>query len=240
MAARIFGRDVTQGVVGTIVLQFCGGAVSFAMFSLAARGFSSADFGHLAMWLSICQMGSVLALLGQEMFVLRSLNQYSAAERPDLAKGALVFSLGIVCTVPIAIAILLGTTGVFALGESPTLMAATALFLLSGSAIALCSHIARYCVGVFLADGMRELFWRFLLVTALLILASLHVAIRIDQFFLLASATIATTLAIQLFAVWRAMPRVIARARPSFRIGEWSMVSARFWASTIMETINQY
>jgi hypothetical protein len=40
-------------VLGTILLQFGGGAVSFAMFSLAARGYSAADFGHLAMWLSI-------------------------------------------------------------------------------------------------------------------------------------------------------------------------------------------
>src|SRR3954452_4345950 len=98
--ARMFGRGVTQGVAGTIAMQFGAGAVSFAMFSLAARTFSPTDFGHLAMWLSICQMGSVLALLGQEMFVLRSLNEFGVAARPDLAKGALLFSLAAVAIMP--------------------------------------------------------------------------------------------------------------------------------------------
>jgi O-antigen/teichoic acid export membrane protein len=237
---RFIGRDVTSGVVGTIVLQFGGGVVAFAMFSLAARGFSSADFGHLAMWLSICQMGSVLAILGQEMFVLRSLNEYSVAGRPDLAKGALVVSLSIVCTVPIAIAVILGSIGTLALGENGALMAAAALFLVLGSTIALCSHIARYCVGIILADGMRELFWRFLVVATLSTIASLHIAIRIDQFFLLASASIGIALLLQILAIGRAMPDSIRNARPSFRIREWSMISARFWASTVLETINQY
>jgi O-antigen/teichoic acid export membrane protein len=239
-AARIFGRDVTQGVVGTIVLQFCGGVVSFAMFSLAARGFSAADFGRLAMWLSICQMGSVLAVLGQEMFVLRSLNEYTVAARPDLAKGALVFSLTIVCIVPISLALVLGSFGTFGLGESRSLMAAAMLFLVLGSIIALCSHIARCCVSIVLADGMRELLWRFLVVAALLTIGSLHLAIRIDQFFLLASAAIGVALAIQISAIWRALPRDILGAESSFRIRAWASVSVRFWASTVVETINQY
>jgi hypothetical protein len=70
-----------------------------------------------------------------------------------------------------------------------------------GSSIALCSHIARYCVSIFLADGMRELFWRFLVVTALLTIVSRHMAIRIDQFFLLASASIGIALVVQILAL---------------------------------------
>jgi O-antigen/teichoic acid export membrane protein len=192
------------------------------------------------MWLSICQMGSVLALLGQEMFILRSLNEYGVAERPDLAKGALAFSLTIVGIVPALLGAILGSVGTLALGESPTLMAAAALFLVSGSIIALGSHIARCCVSIFLADGMREFFWRFLVVVALSTIVSLHLAIRIDQFFWLASAAIGIALVIQVSAIWRALPGNILGARPSFRIREWFKVSSRFWASTVLETINQY
>jgi O-antigen/teichoic acid export membrane protein len=239
-AAQIFGRDVTQGVVGTIVLQFGGGVVSFAMFSLAARGFSSTEFGRLAMWLSICQMGSVLALLGQEMFLLRSLNEYTVAARPDLARGALIFSLGIVGVVPALLGTGLALTGTMAFGESLPLMTAAALFLVAGSVLALCSHIARYCAGIFLSDGMRELFWRSLVVVALLGVVGLHAAIRIDQFFWLASAAIGVALVIQISAIRRALPTNILKAKPSFQIGEWAMISARFWASTVLETINQY
>ena len=240
LAARLCGRDVTQGVLGTIVLQFGGGAVSFAMFSLAARGYSPADFGHLAMWLSICQMGSVLALLGQEMFVLRSLNEYGVAERPDLARGALTFSLTIVCIVPVLLGTAMGAVGTLALGESPLLMAAGALFLVAGSMLALGSHIARYCTSLFLADGMREFLWRFLVVAVLSAVVGLHMAIRIDQFFWLASAAIGVALFIQISAIWRALPRTIRNARASFRVREWFKVSSRFWASTVLETINQY
>ena len=172
--------------------------------------------------------------------MLRSLNEYTVAGRPDLAKGALVFSLLIVGIVPIASGLLLALIGTAALGESVRLMAAAALFLVSGSVIALSSHIARYCVSVFLADGMRELFWRLVVVVTLAILSSLQATIRIDQFFLVASAAIGTALVIQISAVWRALPRGIRSARPSFRIADWSMSSARFWASTVMETVNQY
>jgi len=236
----MFGRGVTQGVVGTIMMQFSAGAVSFAMFSLAARSFSVTDFGHLAMWLSICQMGSVLALLGQEMFVLRSLNEYGVAVRPDLAKGALIFSLTIVATIPVLLGTTLITIGTMVLGESSSLMTAAALVLVLGSGIALSSHIARCYLGILLSDGMRELLWRLLIVIALLTVISLHVAIGIDQFFLVAAAAIGIALLIQVSALWRAFPKNILDARPRFRIGAWSMISARFWASTMVETINQY
>src|SRR6266702_7313718 len=92
LAARFIGGNVTRAIFWTIVLLLGSGVVAFTMLSLAARTFSAVDFGHLAMWLSVSQMGSVLALFGQEMFVLRSLHKYTVAERPDLAKGALLFS----------------------------------------------------------------------------------------------------------------------------------------------------
>ncbi|MEA2822230.1 MAG: hypothetical protein QOJ86_4234, partial [Bradyrhizobium sp.] len=240
MATRFLGRDVTQGLVGAIVLQVVGAVVSFAMFLLAARALSFVDFGHLSMWLSVCQMGGIVAVLGQEMFVLRSLNQYTVAARPDLAKGSLVFSLSIVCTVPIAFAIVMSVCGMLLFGEKQSLMMATGLFLVASSLIAVSSHIARFSVGMVLADGMRELVWRALVVAVLLAIVGAGGMIQIDEFFLLASAAIGIALLIQAVAIWRALPKRIRRAKPSWRIREWWRVSAGFWASTILETINQY
>lgn len=240
LAARMAGGDVLQALVTTIVLLLGNGVAAFVMLSLAARTFPAADFGHLAMWLSICQMGSVMALLGQEMFILRSLHEYTVAGRPDLAKGALAFSLIIGCIVPLALAIVVGLVGTFVLGENPALMLAVALFLVAHAFIALCSHIAKYCVNILLADGMRELFWRCLIVVGLLALASLHVVMQLDQFFLLASAAIGVALIVQVTAIWIALPKDIVAAAPNWKIGQWSLTSARFWASTVMETINQY
>ena len=236
----VLHRHANQGVVLTIILQFGGAIVAFAMYSLAARVLSSVDFGHLAMWLCVSQMGSVVALLGQEMFILRSLNEYAVADRPDLAKGALIFSTAIVAVVPLSLAICIGVTGVFWLGEDPRLMIATGLFLMACSAITLSSHVGRSTVGILLAEGMRDFFWRTLVVIVLVALIATSTIIHIDQFFLLSSAGIALALVVQITAISRRLPRGIVHAKASWQFDRWAKVSSGFSASAILETINQY
>jgi O-antigen/teichoic acid export membrane protein len=233
-------HDITQGLVVTITLQVGGGVISFAMFSLAARVLSASEFGHLALWLSVCQMASVVALLGQEMFILRSLNEYSVSARPDLAKGSLLFSTGLVAVVPLLAGAAIALVGTTIPGQTNALSAATGLFLVLSSMLALSSHIARSTVGIFLADGMRELFWRALVVAALLLLTVFGLHIQIDQFFLIASLAIAIALLIQVTAIWRAFPKSIFPAKASWRLREWVRTSTGFWASTMLETVNQY
>ncbi len=129
-------RNVAQGLAVSIVIQAGGGLVAFAMFSLAARVLSSEDFGHLATWLSVSQMGSIIAIFGQEMFILRSLNQYTVADQPDLAKGALLFSTAIVCIGPVLLSISAGL-GFLALGISLKLV--TAMGLISRGELSTCA-----------------------------------------------------------------------------------------------------
>ena len=240
LIGAVLNRHVNQGVILTIILQFGGAIVAFAMYSLAARVLSPMDFGHLAMWLCVCQMGSVVALLGQEMFVLRSLNEYAVADRPDLAKGSLLFSIAVVAVVPLLLATCIGVTGVFRLGEDPYLMIAAGLFLMACSAITLSSHIGRSTVGILLAEGMRDFFWRTLVVIVLVALIATSTIIHIDQFFLLSSAGIGLALMVQITAIARRLPRSIVHAKASWRFGRWVKVSSGFWASAILETINQY
>jgi O-antigen/teichoic acid export membrane protein len=238
--AALMSRHLNQGVALTIFLQFGGAIVAFAMYSLAARVLSAVDFGHLAMWLCVSQMGSVLALLGQEMFVLRSLNEYAVADRPDLSKGSLLFSIAIVTVIPLLLAICIGLTGVFRLGEDPDLMIAAGLFLIALSAITLSSHVARSTVGILLAEGMRDFFWRTLVVIVLVALIATRTIIKIDQFFMLSSAGIGLALMVQITAIARRLPRRIVHAKASWQFGRWVKVSSGFWASAILETVNQY
>src|SRR5689334_12774367 len=88
-------RDVTRGVVGTILLKVGSGALAFALFSLAARTMSPDGFGIFATWLSIAQIASVVGLVGQESLLVRFLNEYQVDNRPDLTKGVLLSSLKI-------------------------------------------------------------------------------------------------------------------------------------------------
>ena len=237
---RTMDRHAKQGVVLTIMLQFGGAVVSFAMYSLAARVLTSQDFGHLAMWLCVCQMGSVTAVLGQEMFILRSLNEYAVAGRPDLAKGALLFSITIVSVVPLSLAIAIGAVGVFIFGEDVRLMFATGLFLTASSAITLSSHIGRSTVNVFLAEGMRDFFWRSMIVIVLVALIASGTIIQIHEFFLLSFAGIAFALVVQCIAIVRRIPRDVVAARTTWQFVHWIRVSLGFWASAILETINQF
>jgi O-antigen/teichoic acid export membrane protein len=239
-AVRIARRDVTQGLITTIVIQAGGGLVSFAMFSLAARALSPGDFGQLAMWLSICQMASVVAIFGQEMFILRSLNEYRVAMRPDLAKGALIFSMMIVGLIPACFAVAMGVVGVSAFNNSISLAVSTGVFLIGSSVIAVSSHIARSSVGIVIADGIREIFWRLLVIVGLITVIHIGRNIEIDGFFALAAAATGLAALIQAVAIWRALPGNIPIARASRRYREWSRVSFKFWASAMLETGNQY
>jgi O-antigen/teichoic acid export membrane protein len=240
LLGSLVDRHLNQGVVLTIGLQFGGAIVSFAMYSLAARILSPEDFGHLAMWLCVCQMGSVMAMLGQEMFILRSLNEYAVSKQPELAKGALLFSVGIVALVPLLLAAIIGSVGVFLLGETPRLMIATGLFLIACSSISLSSHIGRSTISVLLAEGMRDFFWRSIVVGVMIALIVSSTIIEIHQFFLLCSVGVALALGIQVTAILRRLPRDVLRARPHWHFPHWIKASSGFWASSILETINQF
>lgn len=236
----VSSHDVAQGLAVSIFIQAGGGLIAFAMFSLAARVLSVADFGHLAMWLSICQMGSVVAILGQEMFILRSLNQYTVADQPSLAKGALLFSITIVCVVPFLLSAVTGA-GFLLASEAPMSFVLTmGLFLVVSSVIALSSHIARSIVGIVAADGSREILWRSLVVAALVTVIFAGGRIQIESFFILASAAIAAAICVQILTIRQKIPAAIVHAKAAWRIRDWSKMSLGFWASTILETANQY
>ena len=162
------------------------------MLSLAARMMPAAEFGHLAMWLSITQMGSVVAMAGQEMFILRSLNKYMVANTPELARGALGFSFAIIAILPLTIGLVLFLVGRFVLHESVGLMFAAALYLMANSYIGFGSHLARYVVGIALGEGTRELFWKSLTALALAaLLLSSRSTIDAFEFLLIACASLA-------------------------------------------------
>src|ERR1051325_3644712 len=90
---QLIQRDVTRGVVGTILLKVGRGALAFAMFSLAARAMSPDGFGMFATWLSVAQIAAVVGLIGQELLLVRFLNEYQTRGQADLAKGVLLSSL---------------------------------------------------------------------------------------------------------------------------------------------------
>lgn len=243
--ARAVGRrlqgEIAHALSGSILIQLSAGIAGFVMLSLAARMMPAAEFGHLAMWLSIAQMGSVVAMAGQEMFVLRSLNKYVVANSPELARGALGFSVAIIATLPLLIGVALFLVGHYVLRESAGLMLAAALYLMASSYIGFGSHVARYVVGIVLGEGTRELFWKSLttLVLAALMLMN-HRTIDPLEFLLVTCAALAVAIAVQATVTLRAFPSAIRNAAPEYRTQEWSQASFRLWITSVLETLNQY
>jgi O-antigen/teichoic acid export membrane protein len=232
--------EIAHALSGSIMIQIGAGVVGFVMLSLAAHMMPAAEFGHLAMWLSITQMGSVVAMAGQEMFILRALNKYTVANSPELARGALGFSFLIIAVLPVTIGIALFLTGYFVLHEGAGLMLAAALYLMANSYIGLGSHIARYVVGILLGEGTRELLWKSLTVLALLLLMRGHNTIDAFEFLLIACGSLAIAIAVQAAVTLRVFPRTIRSAAPERRTAEWLHASVRLWITTVLETLNQY
>jgi O-antigen/teichoic acid export membrane protein len=237
---RRLGGEIVHALSGSILIQIGAGVASFVMLSLAARAMSAAEFGHLAMWLSIAQMGSVFALFGQEMFILRTLNEYTVSDQPGLARGAIGFSLQLVATLPLLLGAAMFLLGHFVLKESAGLMLAASLYLVGNSMIGFGGHVARYAVGLLLAEGTREIFWK--TGTALVLLVIIRGKTTIDgtEFFLIACAAIAIALTLQWVVTFKAFPPAIRAAKPVRRVGEWLRASARLWLTSVLETLNQY
>jgi len=109
-------------------------------------------------------------------------------------------------------------------------MIATGLFLMACSAIMLSSHIGRSTVGILLAEGMRDFFWRTLVVIVLVVLIATRTMIQIDQFFLLSSAGIGVALMVQIAAISRRLPRQGGPCQSQLAVGRWVKVSSGFCA----------
>ena len=144
---QLLRRDVTRGVTGTILLKVGSGGLAFAMFSLAARTMSPEAFGVFATWLCIAQIASVIGLVGQELVLVRFLNEYHAIGAKDLAKGALLFCMGVAGAATIAaVAVIAAAGGVT--GESALLVLAVVAFMAVNSGLMLGSQIARALVSL--------------------------------------------------------------------------------------------
>ena len=89
---QLMRRDVTRGITGTILLKVGSGGLAFALFTLAARAMSPKHSASSQRG-SVLPMGCVVGLLGQEVLLVRFLNEYQVRGEADLTRGVLTFSL---------------------------------------------------------------------------------------------------------------------------------------------------
>ena len=231
-------RDVTRGVAGTILLKVGSGGLAFALFSLAARTMSPEAFGVFAAWLCVAQIGSVVGLVGQELVLVRFLNEYQVQQRTDLTKGVLFFSLktaGIATLVAVAaIAAMAGIKG-----ETAWLILAVACFMSVNSGLMLGSQIARSLVSILMGEGNREFFWRIVVVLFLAGVLFANGRLTPTELFTVMAAAMSVGLMVQGCSIAAALPdlREVAAGSEAKR---WKASGLQFWYASILEAANQY
>ncbi|MBR0841189.1 polysaccharide biosynthesis C-terminal domain-containing protein [Bradyrhizobium liaoningense] len=231
-------RDVTRGVVGTILLKVGSGALAFALFSLAARTMSPDGFGIFATWLSVAQIASVVGLVGQESLLVRFLNEYQVDDKPDLTKGVLLSSLKI-SGLAMLIAIVAIASIANVRGDWWLLILAVSAYTAVNAALMLGSQVARSLVSILMGEGNREFFWRVIVV--LFLLAMLLGHRQLDPAELIAVMTIAMSVGLvaQIIAIARALPDFRGTAARS-ETSRWRSSALHFWVASILEAANQY
>lgn len=235
---QLMRRDVTRGVAGTILLKVGSGGLAFAMFSLAARTMSPEAFGLFATWLCVAQIASVVGLVGQELVLVRFLNEYQVQSAKDLAKGVLLFCVGIAGAATMAAAAVIAAVGSLR-GESALLILAVVAFMVVNSGLMLGSQIARALVSILMGEGNREFFWRILVVLLLLAVLFSHGQIGPGEMFLLMAGAMLLGLIVQAWSIARALPSVHETAA-RYETRRWTASGLRFWLSSILEAANQY
>jgi O-antigen/teichoic acid export membrane protein len=235
---QLVRRDVTRGVAGTILLKVGSGGLAFAMFSLAARTMSPEAFGLFATWLSVAQIASVVGLVGQELVLVRFLNEYHALGARDLSKGVLLFCVGTAVAATMAAAAVIAVAGGMR-GESALLLLSVVAFMAVNSGLMLGSQIARSLVSILMGEGNREFFWRIIVVILLLTVLLNHGQIGPVEMFVLMAAAMLMGLIVQGFSIVRALP-ALHTTTAQYETRRWTASGLRFWSSSILEAANQY
>ncbi len=231
-------RDVTRGVVGTILLKVGSGVLAFALFSLAARTMSPDGFGIFATWLSVAQIAAVMGLVGQESLLVRFLNEYQVGGRPDLTKGVLLSSFKITSA-----AMLIVITGIAvvagARGDGWLLIIAVSAYTAVNAGVMLGSQIARSLVSILMGEGNREFFWRAIVVLFLLVMLLGHRQLDPTELFAVMTVAMSVGLLAQIVSIARVLPDL--RNTPArSETPRWRSSALHFWLASILEAANQY
>jgi O-antigen/teichoic acid export membrane protein len=235
---QLIRRDVTRGVAGTILLKVGSGGLAFALFSLAARTMSADQFGDFATWLSIAQIAAVAGLVGQELLLVRFLNEYQVRGETDLTKGVLLSSLK-----NSAIGMLISIAAIAAVGwlrgEWWLLILSVSAFAAVNSGLMLGSQIARSLVSILMGEGNREFFWRVAVV--LLLIAALfgHRQLSPAELFAAMAIAMSAGLIVQIASIVRVLPN-LRSVDARFERPRWRSSAFRYWLASILEAANQY
>jgi O-antigen/teichoic acid export membrane protein len=200
-----------------------------------------ASFGSLAIILNAMSFLSVFALCGQETLITRSWDEYRGSERPDLARGALVFgaqvvggaTLGMVAIVALAWPAWDRTVSI------PLVLAACA-FLFAFSFMQFSGQFTRVAAGVIISEVPRELMWRLIVVATIAVHYVMSLDFDATDFFIATTGALVFALVFQISQVVRVIPEAVKHSASQRDVGTWVPRSFKMWLSALLDTTSQY
>lgn len=234
-------RPDIRGMAVVILIKGMMVVLNFALIALAARALDTDGFGYYSILFSAAGLLLISAAAGQELFVIRSWNEFVATGDVGRIKGLFVFSLGVclVACVVIAAGFLPWVTWSFGW---ETALAATS-FLVVSAMLQITNHLLRTAVGVAAGDGIGNVCQ---VLPPILYLAWCLVSgteANVTGVFTFLALGAVTGVVIHVWLMRRLViglfPAIGSVRAVSDRL-EWFARSARLWASNSLEAVNQY
>lgn len=235
LAARFLARKTAVSAVAAMAIKASGALLTVAVFTMAARGMTSDEFGRLAIWFNALSFLAVAACFGQDTLIARSFGEY--ASKGDYAQAwgayrygwlmivasALVFACGMLVLAPF-----------FFPSLARTALLAGAFFLVTQTLLHYSSHSTRVIVNFVVSEVTRELVWRVVLLLVV-IWSVLHQGLTPAEFFTAAGAG-----QILSFAAALRYVRAAYQAHPVERTSQadrrqWLPRGLAMWQSAVVE-----
>jgi len=234
-------RPEVRGTVNVVVIKAIMMILNFTLIALAARGLGVTDFGHYSVLFSAAGLLLIVGTAGQELFVIRTWNEFAGANDAAAAKGALRFSGILVLTASCGVASLFLPWAI-ASYDLQTALAVTA-FIVIAAGMQVTSHFVRTAVGVTAGDGLASILQMTPAIVYLAASLMYQVPPSVTAIFGVlaggAFAALLTHLVIAQFVVRRRLPEW-RRVMPRMRLREWLQRSSRLLGATTVEAANQY
>jgi O-antigen/teichoic acid export membrane protein len=234
-------RPEVRGMIPVIAVKVMMVTLNFTLIALAARALNTEAFGHYSILFSAAGLLLILGAAGQELFIIRSWNEYAVAGHAGKTKGAMRFSAILCMCVSSVIATLFYACMAGAYGHN-TILAVT-VFILFSAPLQITSHLLRTAVGVAAGDGLANFFMLTPAIAYLVMCIATDTPVTVAGVFgglaTGALAGLATHLVVSAGLVRAALPNWPS-VKPETLRNEWLHRSVRLLGANALEATNQH
>jgi O-antigen/teichoic acid export membrane protein len=240
LSQKLAGSNAIKGSTTALSIKFIAATLNFVMLALLSHQMQPDAFGSFAILLNALSFLASFALCGQDVLIARSWGEYLSANRPDLARGAVIFGVLVVSLAVLFIGVALVTMWPILKHTSPGLIIAGCAFLVAQTLMHFNGEFSRVAAGVLIGDGPRQIVWRAVLVIVLIAYHALDLPFGATQFFFTAACGLLAGMVIQVKKVFKLIPGAVKRAKAKLDLGSWVPCSSKMWIPALLDNTGPY